>query len=88
MSPLPLPLPTVTYEDNNSQQQMHLYQEEYKFLAEDNAGMVWLGPGIDRHMQACWAGVRERVHVSCDAATGVHVCVVFHPFPESTTHPA
>lgn len=35
-----LPPATVTYEDNNSQQQMHLYQEEYKFSAEDNAGMV------------------------------------------------
>jgi hypothetical protein len=43
-----LPPATVTYEDNNSQQQMHLYQEEYKFSAEDNAGMVYThGPCND-----------------------------------------
>jgi hypothetical protein len=29
---------TVTYDDNNDSKQMHLYQEEYKFLPEDNAG--------------------------------------------------
>jgi hypothetical protein len=41
LHPTPLhPAATVTYEDNNSQQQMHLYQEEYKFLAEDSAGMM------------------------------------------------
>jgi hypothetical protein len=28
----------VTYDDNNDSKQMHLYQEEYKFLPEENAG--------------------------------------------------
>jgi hypothetical protein len=28
----------VTYDDNNDSRQMHLYQEEYRFLPEGNAG--------------------------------------------------
>lgn len=30
---------TVTYDDNNESVQMHLYQQDYIFLAEDNAGV-------------------------------------------------
>lgn len=43
---LACPAPTtVTFDDTNESRQVHLYQEEYRFLNEDGAGESHLGGG-------------------------------------------
>jgi hypothetical protein len=37
------PYPAVTFDDNEEQRQMHLYQEEYKFMHEETAGVCSAG---------------------------------------------